>query len=141
MKVLVPTDGSEPAVRAAEFVGAMLPAEGATFEVLVVLSYSLYPYREGSEEPKAREERERATVDAVHAAADATVRGLRTFGHEAVVERRFGIASDEIAAEILHWAPDLIVMGRRGVRGPARWLGSVSEHVLHHAEVPVILVP
>ena len=39
------------------------------------------------------------------------------------------------------WKPDLVVMGRRGVHGLERWIGSVSEHVLHHAKVPLLLIP
>ena len=40
------------------------------------------------------------------------------------------------------WGPDLIVVGRRGQSPVKRWLlGSVSERIVHHASVPVLLVP
>merc|ERR1712224_507672 len=37
---------------------------------------------------------------------------------------------------------DLIVVGSRGLNKVQRtFLGSVSEHVLHHAHIPVLIVP
>jgi nucleotide-binding universal stress UspA family protein len=57
------------------------------------------------------------------------------------VSHRFGNPTEEIVAEIGDWNPDLVVMGRRGVHGLERWIGSVSEHVLHHAKVAMLLVP
>jgi nucleotide-binding universal stress UspA family protein len=39
------------------------------------------------------------------------------------------------------WNADLIVIGRRGLRGLAEmFLGSVSNHVIHHAHCSVLVV-
>ena len=39
------------------------------------------------------------------------------------------------------WGADLIVLGRRGLKGlPEAWLGSVSNHVVHHAPCSVLVV-
>lgn len=138
MKILIGADGSDPAFRAASFLAEAVPGPHDV-TVLVVLSYSLYPYREGPDpidaelEHEAREEEMKA--------AEKIVRVLRDAGNHVSVVRRFGFPPDEIAAGVEEAQPDLIVMGRRGVHGMARWLGSVSEHALHHAAVPVLLVP
>jgi nucleotide-binding universal stress UspA family protein len=49
--------------------------------------------------------------------------------------------TEKIVAEINEGHPDLVVMGRQGVHGIERVIGSVSEHVLHHSKVPLLLVP
>ena len=48
------------------------------------------------------------------------------------VAHRFGNPTDEIVNEIKEWRQDLVAMGRRGVHGLERLMGSVSEHVLDH---------
>jgi nucleotide-binding universal stress UspA family protein len=110
--------------------------------VLTVLSYEEYPYvlvpgehlsDEGERAEQARQHVGRVTAPA-REIFDAA-------GLSVTVAHRFGNPGDEIINDIGEWGPDLVVMGHRGVRGLDRWLGSVSEHVLHHAKVPVLLVP
>ena len=57
------------------------------------------------------------------------------------VRHRFGNPADEILAEAQEREPDLIVVGRRGLSAPGRWLiGSVSDRVVRHAHAPVLVV-
>ena len=40
-----------------------------------------------------------------------------------------------------HWQADLIVLGRRGLKGVAEiFLGSVSNYIIHHAHCSVLIV-
>ncbi len=140
MKVLLATDGSDAANRAGRLLADLLPSKTCDVKVLVVLSYSDYPYHE-SDDADERAQHLRAVDEAVKSTAEQIKTPTEEAGHKVTLARRFGFPSDEIAEEVEEWEPDLVVMGRRGVRGAARWLGSVSEHVLHHAKVPVLLVP
>lgn len=76
------------------------------------------------------------------AVLDHVVRLLDDHGvtSEAALER--GAAAEVILAEARRWRPDVIVLGRSGRHGPgSAFLGSVTEHVLEFAEVPVLVVP
>ena len=66
---------------------------------------------------------------------------LERAGYEVSIAHRFGNAGDDIVGEIADWHPDLVVIGKRGLRGVQRWLGSVSERVIHRANVPLLVVP
>ncbi|MEX2394884.1 MAG: universal stress protein [Actinomycetota bacterium] len=138
MKVLVAVDGSEAADRAAKRFAES--CEGShDVRVLVVVSHSESPYI--TEDDSDRASRTQQLAEKVLKASAGTAETLRAAGHSVKITRRFGHPPDEIVGEMLDFEPDLVVMGRRGVKGVARWLGSVSEHVLHHADVPVLLVP
>lgn len=57
------------------------------------------------------------------------------------VRHRVGNPADEILAEAQDRDPDLIVVGRRGLSAPGRWLvGSVSDRAVRHAHEPVLVV-
>lgn len=140
LRVLVAADGTEPVVRACELVLRMAQ-EPIAARLVTVLSYTLYPYAmaespysvEGSSVMEVEEAVEQATRDARLT--------LEKAGIPVTVSHRFGNPNDEILAEAEAWGADMIVLGRRGVRGIERVLGSVSEHVLRRAHVPVLLVP
>lgn len=109
--------------------------------VLTVLSYSLYPHSL-TERPLSDEELLAIREDEeVRRLTDEPRAVFEMIGVDVEVTHRFGNPTDEIVAQIGEWSPDLVVLGRRGVRGVQRWVGSVSEHVLHHAKVPLLLVP
>lgn len=141
MKVLVATDGSEPIVRACELLVTMLPVD-ARVRLLTVLSYDRYPHALAAGEHLADEAGlERAAAEA----ADDACRDARVLFEKvgiAVEQRhRFGNPVDEILTEAEEWDPTLLVLGRRGVHGVERILGSVSEHVLRRATIPTLMVP
>lgn len=142
MKVLVASDGSEPVARACRLLAQTgLPGDGE-IRILAVLSYDLYPRPMSSEWPAVGENemlsRDREAVEA----ATGECRRILSAAHGQVsVIHRFGKPATEIMAEIDRWRPDLVVMGRRGLRGVEAWIGSTSEHVMHHAKVPALVAP
>jgi nucleotide-binding universal stress UspA family protein len=142
VKVLLATDGSEPAMRACRRVASLLVAERDQVRLLTVLSYSLYPHSQIPDMPLADEsDRARHEGEEVHRITGPPRRVLEESGFDVEVDHRFGNPTEQIISEIKEWSPDLVVLGRRGVRGLERLIGSVSEHVLHHSTVPVLLVP
>jgi nucleotide-binding universal stress UspA family protein len=72
--------------------------------------------------------------------ADVATR-LERAGFSARTELRAGDASREIVDAAAAWQPDLIVMGSHGRRGFNRlMLGSVSDHVMRHADCSVEVI-
>lgn len=68
-------------------------------------------------------------------------RRLEGTGFKARTELRVGDASQEILDAAAEWQPDLIVMGSHGRRGFNRMvLGSVSDHVMRHADCSVEVI-
>jgi nucleotide-binding universal stress UspA family protein len=52
-----------------------------------------------------------------------------------------GVVIDELIAHVEHNATDLLILGSRGLSTAKRLLlGSVSDAVLHHLKVPVLIV-
>ncbi|HYN35998.1 MAG TPA: universal stress protein [Actinomycetota bacterium] len=142
MKVLIAIDGSEPALRAFRNVASLLVPKRDEVRLLTVLSYTDYPYTDFPGEHLVDEgEREQYVREKVHHLTDEPRRLLEEIGLRVGIVHRFGNPTEEIVGVIDEWLPDLVVLGRRGVHGLERILGSVSERVLHHSKVPVLLVP
>ncbi len=53
-----------------------------------------------------------------------------------------GHPAEDIIKTALNWEADLIIVGTHGKKGLAKLLSShVSDYVLHHAKIPVLLIP
>jgi nucleotide-binding universal stress UspA family protein len=69
-------------------------------------------------------------------------RDLRAHTVPVATAVREGDPATEILAACRTNAADLLVMATHGRSGPVRWLfGSVTENVLHKAEIPMLVVP
>lgn len=145
--VAVAFDGSEPsraALRHAVTVGTALGAELVLLRV--VESEHMVEAHEAAEDHPVSAERAQGMVDAQHAEAAAQLRReterLRDHGVSSVrfevLEGRAGSAITRRATEL---DCSLIAIGSRGRPGLIRaLLGSVADHVAHHATCPVLLV-
>lgn len=137
MKILVPMDGSEPALHALEeairrvaegggrirVLNAQLPIPAAVGDFLGPGAVQTY-YREEGEKALAPA-RERLTAAGVE--------------HE--VEMSVGAIADTITSDAVEQGCDGIIMGSRGLGGlKGAILGSVASKVLNLAEVPVTIV-
>ena len=136
--VLVPTDGSETAAKAAR-AGFDFAAEvAATVHLLSVIDtdrsmLSALSDRDGASDESLRET-SADTLDAL--AADARKRGLDV--ETAITE---GTPADGIADYVKSEAVDLIAMGTTGRGGFDRLLlGSVTDEVVRTASVPVLTI-
>jgi nucleotide-binding universal stress UspA family protein len=121
--VLVPTDGSPLAERALPFAEELAQAADGRLVLL------------------------RAAADAAslpHAEAELamTAERLRQAGILVDTQVAIGKAGELIVDTAAGRDADLIVMSTHGRSGIGRWLyGSVADHVLRHAPVPILLVP
>ncbi len=139
-RILVATDGSEPALKAARMAVALAGRDGAELLVAHVVDDEVvkeFCRALGKDEEEARRtlsENGRKYVAEIEKLArqnSVTVTGLVEHGtpHEAILK----LAERE--------KTDLVVMGKAGRRGPRRALaGSVTRRVIDLAEVPVLVV-
>ncbi|GGL51340.1 universal stress protein [Halocalculus aciditolerans] len=132
--ILVPTDGSEHAVRAAEHAFSLAGALDATAHVLSVVDETALGIDARAGMDGAGEDAARDAVDDLVALADEYgVDVARHVEHATPVE---GILDAVDANDV-----DAVVMGTTGRRGTARiLLGSVAEKTVRAAPVPVVTV-
>jgi nucleotide-binding universal stress UspA family protein len=135
--ILVPVDGSSGSEKGLAYASALASLAGASLVVVVAYDPPVTVRRRGIlEAESAKSEME---ADALEL-ADEAVALLRSRGHNA----RALVVRDDPVSAILEAAEqenaDLIVMGRRGLsRLAGLLLGSVSERVARHSEIPVLL--
>jgi nucleotide-binding universal stress UspA family protein len=145
-RILVPTDGSGTARKAAEYAFGLASMCRATVTLLTVVDKSAFvgrPSVPASDDDKHIAEpledylREAAEVDMGRLEDLGKARGVAT---KKVI--RYGQASEEIIREAETSNTDLIVMGSHGRSGlRAVLLGSVTNAVIQHdTKVPVLLV-
>ena len=136
--ILVPTDGSEHAARAAKHGAALARGFSANLHVLAVIDTQTAggPFSGGDLEAEVLD---RMTADAEETLTDITDAidvpgGIQTSVRE-------GTPADEIGMYRDDHDVDLIAMGTHGRTGVGRYLaGSVTETVVRQADVPVFTV-
>lgn len=132
--ILVPVDGSPSSRRAVRLASEMARAFGARLTLLHVSPVRELPVLMAEAE-EARESEEAQLVLGEEAKA------ARSVGVDPTVELRHGRASSQIVQFAAERAPDLIVMGTRGLTGARSvLLGSVSRAVSRRAKAEVVLV-
>jgi nucleotide-binding universal stress UspA family protein len=133
--VLVPTDGSRAAKRAAEQAVALAAESGGRVHALYVMDMGDADFvASPSDIAETRGRLERKGGEFV-----ATVEALaEEAGVECVTEVRTGIPEEEILEYAGANAVDLIVMGKRGRSDPDKpLLGSTTQRVVARSDVPV----
>jgi len=133
-RILVPTDGSGSAVAAMEE-AIDLATPGST-EVHVLHVVDAWRYDTSIE----------SAVEPLREEAEPFVERLAGMAEDAGLPVTTAIEVGRPAHHVLEYADahdvDLIVMGTRGRGGlPRRLLGSVTQYVVTHADVPVHVVP
>lgn len=133
-RILVPTDGSETADAAMAEAIDLAAEHGAEVHVLYVVNTRYYDTSIESAVDPLREEGQRHLDRLADAAAEA--------GVPVTTAVEVGRPARTILEYVDDHGVDLVVMGTRGRGGlRRRVLGSVTEHVVSHADVPVQVVP
>lgn len=133
-RVVIPTDGSDPAERAAEHALAIAERYDADVRVVYVVDTDTYGYGDA---PRSivglLEEGGRNAVEGI--AGEARERGLAA---STVVLR--GIPEEKLLEYVDGAGADLVAMGTRGHRRDDRLLGSATARVVRRSSVPVLTV-
>ena len=132
-RILLPTDGSKDAVRAAEAASDLAKRCGAELHVVHVW----HDVRGFAHDFVKRELRRQGQE-----ILDEQVKKIRASGVEVTkAYLRRGRTSNEVIALSKEIDADLLVVGSRGLGTVRRILmGSQSEEIVHHAQVPVIVL-
>jgi nucleotide-binding universal stress UspA family protein len=145
MKILIGSDGSDLAVRAAERAGSLFgPVEEVT--VLAVVTSTPGDDAGGIEGSTETPEEVEADLASEEAAARAAIDAVAAVLPDAWKTRVTPRVEAGDAGPMLVWVAeqesfDAIVVGSHGKGRLKRLvLGSVSEHVVHHAPCPVLVV-
>lgn len=138
-RILVPSDGSEHALRAVRVVGELAKERGSEVVLLTVVAIpQALVMVAGIGEQIIDEYVEREGREALASA----LKVLEDAGVGAEVKIAVGAAGDEILREAQETGADVVVMGKRGLGGlKGLLIGSVSDRVAHGSTVPVLLVP
>jgi len=139
LKVLIPVDGSENAMRAVAH-AVKLAQSGAALSCELLHVHQRFGVREHAY--RTHEELEKIISDQAQHALQPAQAVLSAAGVTQTTASREGDIADAIVAHAREMQCDMIVMGMRGralVLGPVS-LGSVSSRVLHDAGLPVTLV-
>ncbi|WIV67853.1 universal stress protein [Natrialbaceae archaeon AArc-T1-2] len=141
-RVLVPYDGSELSTAALEFA----LEDAVETDATVVALYVVEPFPDHTD--AALTDREGKWQDRVEERAEAVFEVIRTVADETVdddvdleMEWRYGSPRYKIIDALEGEDVDQVVMGSHGRDGIERLiLGSVAEHVMRRADVPVTVV-
>ncbi|AKU07026.1 universal stress protein [Haloferax gibbonsii] len=132
--ILVPTDGSDHAVRAAEYAVDLAATYGAALHVLYVVDVRTGHADAPVDDGDSRTRGEAAVGVVADLAADRDV--------PVETEIRVGLPHETIVDYSEERGIDLVVMGTHGTSGLERYLlGSVAERVVRLSDVPVLCVP
>lgn len=138
-RILIATDGSETANEAAAFGMEMVGCSGAKIYAIYVIDTT--PYRSVSLDKIWSKE----TLDEFERAGHEATSYVERIGKAAGVEVESRVLRGHPVEKIINFAEDnnidMIIIGSLGKGGYERFvLGSVSEKVVSHAKVPVLVV-
>lgn len=136
-RILVATDGSEPALRAEQAAMGLARGCGAKVVLAHVIPPSYYPDEAAPEAIATLEESRRD-------AAARLLEAARGRWHAAGIEVSTRVLEGDPASELSAQAEgefDLIVVGKRGRSAVKRWLlGSVSNKIVNGCQAPVLVI-
>ncbi len=139
-RIFVPLDGSERAAQALPVAAKVARAEGATLILAQVLSAAaeFLPYVMAGLEPSMLGADEEGATNYLSSLMTLP----ETRGLSAEIEVHAGRAPSMLLDLARSKHADLIVLTSHGHTGLTNWaLGSVSQKIVRHAEVPVLLLP
>lgn len=148
MRVLVAYDGSPAAVAAIEVGARLLPSAQAAVVYLWTPPFASTPLRQrlssvagtASEFVELLEREGHAEADRL-AGTGVVQAESAGWTAEAIVRRSFGGDGYRIAAIADEVAPDVLLVGTRGLAGPGAVLDSFTDLMVHHSTRPVLVLP
>lgn len=144
MKILFPTDGSDTALAALDFVQAFPFPDDSEITLVTVIDKSNLPGDDSQGLSDEQKSSLRETQDAEREACDELLakeaERLRKAGWAGTTLVRYGHPAEEIVHAAEELGSDLVVVGSHGHTGMTQYLlGSISSTVLAHAPCSVLI--
>ena len=141
-KILLPTDGSDMALHAAAMARAVAEKFGADVTIVhIVQNYYALPAFAVPDTVAIPLSVLQDLDGAGHTILSRTAEVFAGFGGRVTTRLEYGPPGKQLVDIAADEGYSLVVMGRRGLSGPAGLLlGSVSNHVVHYAPCPVLIV-
>lgn len=141
MKILVATDGSEPALRAVKYAAKLIGLLVSTSNLITLINVHDDAGLRRAQSLMGRE----AVLDYLRELSEKELKSGRKLLDGAGIKHDVAIRTGHVAQEIANYAKigkfDLIVIGSKGRSAISDLLlGSVAQRVLSTAEIPVVLV-
>ena len=138
-QILAGTDGSDTAEKALGRAIDLAAEDGATLNVITAYHLGARRAPRDGDVPRDVRHQVGALEDVNLVLANAASRA-RSAGVEVKTQAIKGDASEAILDAADRAGADLIVVGSKGMSGARRFLGSVPNHVSHHASCTVMIV-
>lgn len=141
--IVVGTDGSSTATGAVTSAINIARALGARLHIVCVYNnaHISTAIASGASVPSSFAEVDRAASDYTAAVLEEARRRAQAEGLDVLVHPCMGSPAEMLLSIAEGEGADLIVVGNRGMKGVRRILGSVPNHVAHHAPCAVMIVP
>lgn len=140
-RILIPTDGSDGVKPAVDMALTLAETHDATLHVLFIVDQPTSVSGTG-EGFSGLDNLLNTLEEEGHQATDAIVEQAEDRGVETEIAVRRGNPNDDILTYADEHAIQLIIMGTHGRTGVKRALvGSVTERVVRHSDIPVLTVP
>jgi nucleotide-binding universal stress UspA family protein len=121
MRILVCSDGSADAAKAARFGMEIARGSNEPIELLTVIEHQ-------------------RDADKLRSSLEALGHEIETIGAQCNIKLRHGHAAEQILDEAAEWQADLIVLGRAGQRGLTRFvMGATANRIIQYARGSVLL--
>ena len=141
-RVLIPTDGSQPAMVAAHYGVAIADRIGAAVHVLSIIDTGAYSEQLADVDPAVRAQEERLETRAREAVEAVDEQLCDEFDLECTTAIDHGVPYEAISDYAASNDVDLVILGTQGRSGVDRLLlGSVAERVIRTSQIPVVAVP
>lgn len=142
-RIVVGTDGSSTATGAVHTAIALARALGAHLHVVCVYNAAHVSTAIAATAgvPTSFAEVDQAARDHTNGVLDTAAAEARAEGVDVTVHACTGAPAETLVSVADGEGADLIVVGNRGMKGVRRVLGSVPNHVAHHASCAVMIVP
>ena len=141
--IVVGTDGSSSATGAVQAAITLASSLGARLHVVCVYdaAHVSTAIAAGAGVPSSFAEVDQAARDHTKSVLEQAESRARAEGVDVTVHACTGSPADTLVTIATSEGADLIVVGNRGMKGMRRILGSVPNHVAHHAPCAVMIVP
>ena len=142
-RIVVGTDGSSTATSAVTAAITMARALDAHLHVVCVYNAAHVSTAIAATAgvPASFAEVDQAARDHTNGVLDEATQRAKANGVEVTVHACTGAPADTLVSVAESEDADLIIVGNRGMKGVRRVLGSVPNHVAHHASCAVMIVP